>query len=44
MTRSQGGGELLALMLGQLGWAAVSVTGALWLWRLGIKRYEAVGG
>jgi ABC-2 type transport system permease protein len=44
MTRSQGGGELLALMLGQLGWAAASVTGALWLWRLGIKHYEAVGG
>jgi ABC-2 type transport system permease protein len=44
MTRPLGGGEVLALMLGQLAWAAASVAGALWVWRLGVKHYEAVGG
>ena len=44
MTRPLGAGEVATLMLGQLVWAAVSLVGALWLWRLGIKRYEAVGG
>jgi ABC-2 type transport system permease protein len=44
MTRPLGGGELASLMLGQLAWAAASVLAALWVWRLGIRRYEAVGG
>ena len=44
MTRPQSGGEVASLLLGQLAWAAVSVAAALWVWRLGIKRYEAVGG
>ncbi len=44
MTRSHGLGEIAALMLGQLGWAVASLVVALWAWRRGIKRYEAVGG
>lgn len=44
MTRALTGGEALILMLGQLGWAAASVAVALWAWRSGIRRYEAVGG
>ena len=44
MTRPLGGGEVLALLLGQLAWAAVSTLAALWMWRLGVRRYEAVGG
>jgi ABC-2 type transport system permease protein len=44
MTRSLGSGEIARLMLGQLAWAAVSVAAALWVWRLGVRRYEAVGG
>jgi len=42
--RELGGGQVASLMLGQLAWAAVSVVAALWVWRLGIRRYEAVGG
>jgi ABC-2 type transport system permease protein len=44
MTRSLDDGEILALMIGQLAWAAVMVAVALWVWSLGIRRYEAVGG
>jgi ABC-2 type transport system permease protein len=44
MTRSMTPGEVAALLLGQLAWAAVSLVAALWVWRLGIRRYEAVGG
>jgi hypothetical protein len=31
-------------MLGQLAWAAASLVMALWMWRLGVRKYEAVGG
>jgi hypothetical protein len=31
-------------MLGQLGWTVATVAAALGVWRLGIKRFEAVGG
>ena len=44
MTRSLSGAEFETLMMGQLAWAAVSLLGALWTWRLGVRRYEAVGG
>jgi ABC-2 type transport system permease protein len=44
MTRAHAPGEVLGLILGQLAWAAVSLAGALWVWRLGVKHYEAVGG
>jgi len=44
MTHELDGGRVAALMLYQLAWAAVSLAMALWAWRRGVKRYEAVGG
>lgn len=44
MTRSLGAGELALLMLLQVGWATASVMLALWVWRMGLRRFEAVGG
>ena len=44
MTRSHERGEVIVLILGQLGWAVASLAAALWTWRRGIKHYEAVGG
>jgi ABC-2 type transport system permease protein len=44
MTRAHGSGEAIALILGQLAWAVASLGVALWAWRRGVKRYEAVGG
>jgi ABC-2 type transport system permease protein len=44
MTESIAGGDLAQLMLGQLGWAAASLVTALWLWRVGLRRFESVGG
>lgn len=44
MTRSLDGGEVATRMIGQLAWAAVSLAGALWMWRRGVRKYEAVGG
>ncbi|HWO20457.1 MAG TPA: ABC-2 family transporter protein [Kofleriaceae bacterium] len=44
MTRAHAPGEVRNLMLGQLAWAAVSLVVALRVWRLGVRRYEAVGG
>lgn len=44
MTRAHTPGEVLGLVLGQLAWAGVSLAGALWMWRMGVKHYEAVGG
>lgn len=37
-------GDVAILMLGQLGWTVATVAAALGVWRLGIKRFEAVGG
>lgn len=44
MTTSHTGGELAALLGGQAAWAAISVAGALIVWRAGVRRFEAVGG
>jgi ABC-2 type transport system permease protein len=44
MTRSHASGDAIALLLGQLGWAVASLAVALWAWRRGVRRYEAVGG
>jgi ABC-2 type transport system permease protein len=44
MTRTLDGGEVATRMIGQLAWAAVSLAAALWMWRLGVRKYEAVGG
>jgi ABC-2 type transport system permease protein len=44
LTRPQDGAHLAALLGGQLAWAAITLAGALALWRAGVKRFEAVGG
>ena len=38
------GRELEQMVLGQLAWAAVGLLAALWMWQLGVRRHEAVGG
>jgi len=44
MTRDIPTGELWQLMLAQLAWTIVTLLGALWVWRRGLRHYEAVGG
>lgn len=44
MTRSLDGGQITALMAGQLTWAIVTLLLALWVWNRGVRRFEAVGG
>ena len=43
MTRSIASRELAIMMLTQLGWAVACLGAALWVWRRGLRRYEAVG-
>ena len=44
MTREIPRGELALLMALQVGWTVLLVAGALLVWRLGVRRFEAVGG
>ncbi|MBS1120962.1 MAG: hypothetical protein H6Q90_3190 [Deltaproteobacteria bacterium] len=44
MTRTFEPADLAIVMLGQLGWTISSLVLALWVWRLGVRRFEAVGG
>jgi ABC-2 type transport system permease protein len=44
LTRTQHRDDLVRLLGGQAAWAAISLTGALVLWRRGVRRFEAVGG
>ncbi len=44
MTRKLDHRELATVLLGQLGWAIASIALALWVWRVGVRRFEAVGG
>ena len=44
MTREIGSTELAWLMVGQVAWAIVTLAIALWVWKRGLRRYEAVGG
>ena len=44
MTRSIDGTELAWLMAGQVAWTVVTLVIALWVWKRGLRRYEAVGG
>jgi ABC-2 type transport system permease protein len=44
MTKSIPAGELAMLMGLQVFWTIASVSLALWVWRLGVRRFEAVGG
>jgi ABC-2 type transport system permease protein len=43
MTAHLVGTELRDMLLAQLGWAAGMTVLALWLWRAGIRKFEAVG-
>jgi len=44
MTRSISGTELAWLLGGQCAWAIITLGIAMWVWKLGLRRYEAVGG
>jgi ABC-2 type transport system permease protein len=44
MTRSITTTELAWLMIGQVAWAVFTLATSLWVWKLGLRRYEAVGG
>jgi ABC-type uncharacterized transport system permease subunit len=35
---------MAALLLGQLAWASAMMLLALWVFRRGVRRFEAVGG
>lgn len=43
MTRSLPRDELVHLLGAQVGWAAAAIAAALVIWRVGLKRFEAVG-
>ena len=44
MTRSIGSTELAWLMAGQVAWGGALLWLALWVWKRGLRHYEAVGG
>lgn len=44
MTRRMPARELAEVMALQVGWAVATLALALWLWRRGVRRFEAVGG
>lgn len=44
MTKKIPTGELATLMAWQVGWTTLAIAGALYVWRLGVLRFEAVGG
>ena len=44
MTRELSTARVFGLMTAQLGWTVASVALALSVWRLGVRRFEAVGG
>jgi len=43
MTRELPTARVFELLAIQAGWAIVSISLALWVWRLGVRRFEAVG-
>lgn len=44
MTRSLSSTEIISLLTGQLAWAVATLVLALWTFRRGVRRFEAVGG
>jgi ABC-2 type transport system permease protein len=44
MTRSLDRDQIIEILGGQIAWAAVILALALWMWRAGVRRFEAVGG
>jgi ABC-2 type transport system permease protein len=43
MTKHLSGEQIAHLLGAQIAWAALSVAGGLFVWRLGVRRFEAVG-
>jgi viologen exporter family transport system permease protein len=44
MTKQMTGGQVLEVLASQAGWAVGMIALALWLWRVGIRHFESVGG
>jgi ABC-2 type transport system permease protein len=44
MTKQMTGTQVLEVLAGQVGWATGMIVLALWVWRVGIRHFEAVGG
>ena len=44
MTRAHTGAELAQLLATQAAWTAITLAIALWIWRMGVRRFESVGG
>ena len=44
MTQHLDAQRVATLLGGQLAWAIASLTGALLLWRAGVRKFESVGG
>ncbi len=44
MTRPLDTDAVLGLIGGQVAWTLLTLAGALWMWRRGVKHFEAVGG
>jgi ABC-2 type transport system permease protein len=44
MTKQMTGGEVLEVLASQAGWAVGMIALARWLWRVGIRHFESVGG
>ena len=44
LTRNLSDGEVARLLAMQAGWAVACVVLALWVWRRGLRHFEAVGG
>jgi ABC-type uncharacterized transport system permease subunit len=44
MTVPLDGAAVARIMIAQTGWAIATLALALWVWKLGVRRFEAVGG
>jgi viologen exporter family transport system permease protein len=44
MTKQLTGGQVLEVLASQAGWAVGMIALALWVWRVGIRHFESVGG
>jgi ABC-2 type transport system permease protein len=44
MTKQMTAGQVVEVLAGQTGWAIGMIALALWVWRVGIRHFESVGG